>query len=286
MFRSNRSARAALAALALLGMGAARAEAPMPKIGVQLWSVKDDLRKDFDGTLGRLAAMGFEGVELAGQFGPYRKDAPGLRAALDKHRLRCAGAHVQLSQLSEKNFAATTAYYTTVGCANLIVPSDPRAATREGAALLAADLSALSPKLAPLGMRIGYHNHAEEMAGAPGREPWLVIGDGTPAATVLEQDVGWTSYAGKDPVAMVRRFPGRTVTTHYKAKIRPGADGAPIIGRDKADWPALIAANRGVGGTEWILVEQEEYPEGMAPLEAVEASMRGLQAIVAGRPAG
>jgi sugar phosphate isomerase/epimerase len=282
----NRFKRCA-AVLALLGVGCTFAQAApaTPRIGVQLWSVKDEVRQDFEGTLDKLAKLGFQGVEFAGEFGRFANDAAGLRRFLDKTGLRCAGAHVQFDALSAARFDATTAFYKTAGCSNLIIPREERASSREGAAQVALELTTLSARLAPLGMRIGYHNHDWEMAGADGRTPWDVIATGTPAGSIMEQDVGWTTLAGKDPVAIVERYPGRTVSTHYKVKFPPGTSGTPIIGQDKIDWAGLVMAARSVGGTEWIIVEQEEYPNGMSELEAVAASMHGLQAVLAKLPA-
>lgn len=251
--------------------------APMPQLAVQLYSVKDALRSDFDGTFRQLAEMGYAGVEFAGQFGPYRKDPEALKAVLDRHHLACAGAHTPLNSLSPKNFDATISYYRTLGCRNLIIPSDQRAVTAAGAAKVALEISALSGQMAAQGMRIGYHNHAEEMLGPDGEEPWSVIGSGTPRDTIMQQDVGWTRVAGKDPGAMVMRFPGRTVSTHYKAKLANGESGTPIIGQDHADWAGLTRIHRQLGGTEWIIIEQEEYPSGMGQLEAVAASLQGLR---------
>jgi sugar phosphate isomerase/epimerase len=248
---------------------------PAPRIGVQLWSVKDEVKRDFEGTLAKLAAMGFQGVEFAGEFGPYAKDAAGLRAFLDRQRLQCAGAHLDFAALSGVRFAQTTAFYRAVGCRNLVVAWDERGASTAGAAAIARDLAALSVKLQPLGMRIGYHNHAQEMTGPAGRTPWDTIAGATPRQVILQQDIGWTVFAGKDPAALIRRYPGRTITSHFKAK--------PLIGQDGTDWPAVYAAARGEGGAEWIVLEQEEYPDGMLPLEAVAASMRGLQAVVTKR---
>lgn len=256
----------------LLSSSLAQAAEPAPRIGVQLWSVKDDLKQDFEGTLGRLAAMGFEGVEFAGEFGRYADDPAGLRAFLDKHKLACAGAHLDFAALSDARFARTTAFYRDAGCRNLVIAWDKRGATLDGAAAIARELAALSAKLQPLGMRIGYHNHAQEMTGPDGRTPWDAIAAGTPQQSILQQDIGWTVFAGKDPVALVRRYPGRTVSSHFKSKT--------IIGQDKTDWPAVYAAARGQGGAEWIVLEQEEYPDGMRPLEAVAASMRGLQGVI------
>ena len=273
--------------LALLGTGCALTQAApiTPRIGVQLWSVKDEVKQDFDGTLDKLAKLGFQGVEFAGEFGRFANDAAGLRIFLDKTGLQCAGAHLQFDALSAAKFDATTAFYKTAGCSNLVISMDKRANSREGAAQVAKELAVLSARLAPLGMKIGYHNHAEEMGGADGQAPWDVIATGTPAGSIMQQDVGWTTFAGKDPAAMVKRYPGRTVSTHFKAKFAPGTTGTPIIGQDKTDWAGLTMAARSVGGTEWIILEQEEYPKGMGQLESVAASLRGLQAVLAKLPA-
>lgn len=273
------------AVAATLAAGAAQhvaAAPPEPRLGVQLWSVKDEIKQDFEGTLGKIGRLGFQGVEFAGEFGRYKDDPAGLKAFLAQNKLECAGAHMHFDQLAAERFEATTAFYKTLGCDNLVISMDKRGATTEGSAQMSQELTALSARLAAKGMRIGYHNHAEEMAGAFGSTPWDVIARGTPTASIMQQDVGWTTYAGKDPVAYVTRYPGRTRTTHFKAKLADGAtQGAPIIGQDKTDWVALTRAVRRVGGTDWIIIEQEEYPNGMGQLDAVAASLRGLRAVLA-----
>jgi hypothetical protein len=62
----------------------------MPRIGVQLWSVKDEIKQDFEGTLTRIAKLGFQGVEFAGEFGPYKANPAALKTFLDKNGLQCA----------------------------------------------------------------------------------------------------------------------------------------------------------------------------------------------------
>lgn len=253
-----------------------------PRIGLQLWSVKDEIKQDFEGTMTKIGQLGFQGVEFAGEFGPYKDNPAGLKAFMDKHHLQCAGAHMHFDQLEGAQFETTTAFYKTLGCSNLVISMDKRGATTQQSAEMSKELSALSSKLAAKGMRIGYHNHAQELAGPVGNTPWDVIAHGTPAAAIMQQDVGWTTYAGKDPVAYTKAYPGRTRTTHFKAKLVQGSsDGTPIIGQDKTDWVALTRAVRQVGGTDWIIIEQEEYPNGMGQLETVAASMKGLQAVLA-----
>ncbi|MEV4778204.1 sugar phosphate isomerase/epimerase family protein [Burkholderia sp. LMU1-1-1.1] len=267
-------------------LGAASSHAATsPLLGVQLWSVKDEVKQDFEGTLDKLAKLGFHGVEFAGEFGKYKADPAGLKAFLRKKGLQCAGAHMRVDQLNAANFKATTDFYKTLGCNRLIISMDDRAASKEGSAELAKELSALSVKVGAQGMKLGYHNHEAEMLGDKGQTNWDLLAKNTPKDFIMQQDVGWTTYAGKDPIAFVNDYPGRTVTTHYKAKFVKGTEGTSIIGQDKTDWAGLTKAVRSVGGTEWIIVEQEEYPNGMGQLESVAASMRGLQAVLAQLPA-
>lgn len=273
--------RTAAAALTVLSLANAQA-ATSPKIGVQLWSVKDEIKQDFEGTMGKIAQLGFQGVEFAGEFGRFSKDPAGLKAFMDKSGLQCAGAHMHFDALAADKFDATTAFYKTLGCTSLIISMDAvRGASRTGSEEMAKDLTALSAKLAPLGMKTGYHNHEPEMLGKVGDTNWDVLAKNTPASAILQQDVGWTTYAGKDPVAYVKKYPGRTVTTHFKAKFVKGTTGTPIIGQDKTQWAELTRAVRSVGGTEWIIIEQEEYPNGMGQLESVAASLKGLQGVIA-----
>lgn len=266
-------------------LAAAGATGTAPRIGVQLWSVKDEIKQDFEGTLAKIARLGFQGVEFAGEFGPYKTNPAGLRSFLDRNKLQCAGAHVHFDQLTDARLEATTAFYKTLGCSNLVIPMDARGASVEGSAAMSKELSALSARLAPKGMRIGYHNHAQEMTGEVGSTPWDVIARNTPKESILQQDVGWTTFAGKDPAAYVYKYPGRTISTHFKAKFAPGTSGTPIIGQDKTDWANLTRALRQAGATQWIIIEQEEYPDGMGQLDTVAASLRGLQAVLAKMPA-
>lgn len=276
----------ALSLTLCFALGAASAQAATsPLLGVQLWSVKDEVKQDFEGTLDKLAKLGFHGVEFAGEFGKYKADPAGLKAFLRKKGLQCAGAHMRVDQLNAANFKATTDFYKTLGCNRLIISMDERAASKEGSAELAKELSALSAKVGAQGMKLGYHNHEAEMLGDKGQTNWDLLAKNTPKDFIMQQDVGWTTYAGKDPIAFVNDYPGRTVTTHYKAKFVKGTEGTSIIGQDKTDWEGLTKAVRSVGGTEWIIVEQEEYPNGMGQLETVAASMRGLQAVLAKLPA-
>jgi sugar phosphate isomerase/epimerase len=281
----NTIKRNALMLCMMLAASAAAQAATSPRLAVQLWSVKDEIKQDFEGTLTKLAGLGFQGVEFAGEFGKYQADPAGLAAFLKKTGLQCAGAHMHVDKLDAANFKATTDFYRSLGCKRLIISMDQRGASKDGTADLAKELSAVSAKLAGQGMQLGYHNHEQEMLGQKDQTNWDLLAKNTPPNFILQQDVGWTTYAGQDPVYYVDKYPGRTVTTHFKAKLAKGVSGTPIIGQDRTDWSGLSKAVRKVGGTEWIIIEQEEYPNGMGQLETVAASMRGLQAVLAKLPA-
>jgi sugar phosphate isomerase/epimerase len=252
-----------------------------PQLSVQLWSVKDEVKADFEGTLKKLAEMGFAGVEFANEFGKFSGDAKAIRNVLDSLSLKGSGAHVSFEQLNDNNFDNTVKFYQTLGVEMLIVGWDERAWHPEGVKEVVLLLNKLSKKLAPLGLKTGFHNHDHEFDRFQNSTYWDYIAENTPESVVLQQDVGWTTYAGKDPIAYVEKYPGRTLTTHYKVKLPEGTVGKlPLIGQDTIDWLNLTKANIAVGGTLWLVVEQEEYPNGLTPLQAVETSKKGLDKIL------
>jgi len=258
-----------------------QAEIEEPRLSVQLWSVRDALKEDFSGTLKSLSEMGFEAVEFAGYFGPYENDAEGLKVLLDSVNLKVSGAHTSFDQVAPDTIEKTAAFYKTLGVEVLVVGWDTRAWDPEKVESLVSDLNAMAKALKTYGMRAGFHNHNYEFGAYHETTFWDYIAGATAEDFVLQLDVGWVTYAGKDPVHYVNKYPGRTLTTHIKAKLPPGTKNRlPLIGQDVTDWPAVIRAELAVGGTEWFVLEQEDYPEGMTPLEAVKSSKAGLDKIL------
>jgi len=247
------------------------------RLSVQLWSVKDQLKNDFRGTIKQLADMGFQGVELAGFYGDFNEDPEGLAKFIQSHGMQISGTHSNFNLLSDEKFDQTIDFYKRAGVKTVVIAWDDRAFDANTVWKTIADLNRLHAKLESHGLRFGYHNHAEEFGAYRDVTLWDHIARSTPDSLVLQLDVGWVNHAGLNPSDFVRRYPGRTLSTHFKAAENETHKGKlPIIGQDSANWPELIKATREVGGTQWIVLEQEEYPNGLTQLQAVEMSKKGL----------
>ena len=252
----------------------------VPPISVQLWSVKHTLEADFEGTLKQIAEMGFSGVEFAGFYGQYAEDPQGLKAFLASIGLQPSGAHVGINHLRGDELTKTLTFLKALGVDLVIIPADSRAWEADGIKSLAAEVTELSKTLAKMDMTIGYHNHDKEFDDYNNSTFWDYLAQNTPDNVLLQLDVGWVNYAGKDPIEYVKRYQGRTLTTHYKVRTHEGSDKSPIIGEDGYDWASLIKVNAEFGGTLWLVVEQEEYPEGLTPMQSVAKSKQGLDKFI------
>jgi len=253
----------------------------VPQLSVQLWSVKSSLKADFKGTLTQLAAMGFAGVEFAQDMGEFKNDAKGLKQFLDSLNLKASGAHVSFEQLNAQNFAKTIAFYQTLGVDSLVIGWDERAWHPQGVKEIVKLLNDIDDRISPYNIKVGFHNHAQEFGTFQNDTYWDYIATSTGDSVVLQLDVGWVTAAGLDPIAYVEKYPNRTLTTHYKAWVSEGSkDRLPIIGQDSADWLNLLKANIAVGGTKWIVIEQEEYPNDLSDLAALNLSKLGIDAYI------
>lgn len=249
-------------------------------LAVQMYSVRADCKRDFDAALEQVAAMGFEGVEFAGYY-TYANRGPELRKRLDALALKAAGTHVGLDTLQGDALKATIDFHQTIGCGFLVVPGNPAFIDPERSKALADTFNQLAETLKPLKMACGYHNHTNEFKKDGEKTFWDLFAERTSKDVILQQDCGWTAAAGFDPVACVKKYPGRTRTTHFKPYARPDEPGRkPILGQDSVDWAAIYAACDSVGGTDWIVVEQEIYPDGKTPMACTQESLAGLKGIL------
>jgi sugar phosphate isomerase/epimerase len=252
-------------------------------IAVQLYSVRDVCGKDMDAALEQVAKMGFEGVEFAG-YAKYSGKAKELRKKLDELNLKVAGTHIGTVTLKGDALKGTIEFHQTIGCKFLIVPGDRDFTDAEKSKALAETFNQVSEVLTPLGMACGYHNHTGEFKKDGDKTYLELFAERTNKNVVLQQDCGWTAAAGYDPVEMMKKYPGRYKTTHFKPTVL-GNDKATkkaYLGEDSVDWAKVYTACCEVGGTEWVIVEQETYPDGKSSMECTQISMAGLKKVLAG----
>ena len=241
------------------------------KVALELYSVRHDLAKDLEGTLQKVKAMGYAGVEFAGL---YAYPAERVKKALADTGLEVVGWHTPLHYLQGDLFYATVAYHQAVGNTRLIVPAMPEEVYKQGWEKAAEVLEAIGQKLRPYGMKTGYHNHNFEFAPKD-NAPWEVLFKNTSGQVIHQIDNGNCIWGDGDPVALVRAFPGRSQTVHLKPYSRTNAFDA-MIGADDNDWPAFFAACREVGGTEWYIVEYE-FEGRYTALEGVEVFIKAFR---------
>ncbi len=250
-------------------------------IGLQLYSVKDFLAKDFDGTLAKVRAAGYTEVEAAGY---YNRTAAEFRQAMDRAGLRCVSTHHGLAMLRPR-LDELIEYAHSLGLEYMICPSPTRRdpalkgpLTLDDWRWAAGEFNRIGEKVKAAGMIFGYHNHTDEF----GNEGGVVYFDELmrltdPALVVFEMDCGWVFTGGRDPAEYLRATPQRFPLLHVKDIVK-GPDGvfhSPLMGRGKIDNRAIL---RAATGLKHYFVEQEEYD--IEPFEALRFDaeyMRKLQ---------
>jgi sugar phosphate isomerase/epimerase len=235
---------------------------------IQLYSLRDVAPKDVAGTLRQVAAMGYEGVELAGY---YNLEGPALRQLLDLAGLRCAGAHVGLQALENDAFEKTVAINQALGNSRLVVPGVdlkdmPKTIER---------LNAAHGRVKAAGLRLGFHNHTREFEVENGMTKFDRIFAETPADFFVQLDIGWAVAAGQDVPALLRKYAKRIETVHVKEFSADNPKAA--VGEGSVPWAPLFDLLEKETSTTWYVVEQEEYAVG--PMESARTCIETIRAL-------
>ncbi len=243
-------------------------------IALQLYSIREDCRSDLPGALAAVARMGYDGVEFAG-YHDYGVD--GLKKMLDENGLKVAGSHVGIDTLLGQELDKTVEFNRVLGNTFLIVPGlseeyrSSIAAWKKTAGLL----NEIADRLAPHGMVTGYHNHSHEFSPVGGQVPWEVLFDNTKDSVVMQADTGNALHGGGDVIPYIEKYPGRARTVHLKEYAQDHRSA--LIGEGVVDFQRLFGLCESVGGTEWYIVEQENYAT--PPMECVRKCLENLRAM-------
>jgi sugar phosphate isomerase/epimerase len=263
---------AALATAAMAMPSLLRADEPKKKIpiGLELYSVRTLIPKDFPGTIEAIGKMGYQGVEFAGYHGWDSKPKE-LRKLLDDNGLKCCGTHTQLSTLTGDNLKKTAELHQTLGNKFLICPY-MKVEDAAGWVEMAKTFNDIAAKAKEFGMLVGYHSHAGDFKKYDGKTSWEIFFDNTNPEVVHQLDTGNCLDGGGDPLAMIKKYPGRTKTTHIKEH---GGPKTAALGEGTIDWKTMLDAYESVGGTEWYIVEYE-YAN---PMEVIKRDIDYLHSL-------
>jgi len=242
-------------------------------IALQLYSIRDDCKKDFVGSLKAVSKMGYEGVEFAYNYGNL--SAKELKKIITDLNLKPAGAHIPLGELEGDKLPQTIAYHKELGNPFLIVPGIPEELrkTRAQWKAMAERFNVLSDALKKDGLRTGYHNHHVEFQPLEGELPWDTFFANTKPEVIMQVDTGNALHGNCDVVPFVEKYPGRALTVHVKEYSK--TNDKALIGEGDVDFKKFWKLCEGVGKTQWYIVEQESYA--FPPLECVDRCLKKMK---------
>ena len=236
----------------------ARASTSIP-VGLELYSVRETLKKDPEATLRAVAQMGYEGVEF---YAPYfdwtESQIKRIRKLLDDLGIRCFSTHNDESYLSPQSIDRTRDMNLILGSKYVVLASAGQKTSLTEWRSVADGLNNAAEKLEPAGLKAGYHNHQLEFKPIGGQRPIEILAKNTKPSIMLQLDVGTCLEAGSDPVVWIRTNPGRIRSIHCKDWSPDAGKGYTVLfGEGAADWKNIFAAAETGGGVEYYLVEQE-----------------------------
>ena len=241
-------------------------------VGLQLYTVRDLMKQDFDGTIAGVAKIGYKEVEFAGYDGKSPQEA---RAALDKNGLTSPSAHSPLDAL-EKKLTATIDAAHVIGQKFIVCPYvENGMRNADGWKHMAEAFNRTGEATQKAGIQFAYHNHSfefEKTDGLGGKLPYdFLLAETDPKLVKMEMDLCWMTVAGQDPLAYFNKYPGRFPLVHVKDWTKEGkgpqdytgAVGHPVdghmtnVGSGSIDWKRIFAQS-GKAGIQQYFVENDD----------------------------
>lgn len=265
-------------------------------VAVQVYSVRNEAKANFYGTLKQIKEMGYDGVEFAGLHGHTGAE---LRDMCKDLGLIPISAHVPYVDMV--NDPSILQEYATLGCQYVAVPyltPEYRPGTEKFPEVIK-NIAMLGEKAKALGMTMLYHNHDFEFMKVDGKYALDVLYESIPADLLqTELDTCWVNVGGENPSDYILKYSGRAPIVHLKdfagqksenmyeligIEKKPGA-AAPQkfefrpVGSGKQDFPSILAASV-KAGAKWVIVEQDNPSMGLTPMESIKKSREYLKSI-------
>jgi len=263
------------------------------RVGVQLYTVRDDVKKDFAGAVAKVAAVGYKEVEFAGYFDHSPAE---VRSIVDKNGLSAPSCHVGYD-IVENHWPETIEAAHTVGHSYIVCPwvDEKIRKSPDGWKKVAETFNKAGAATAKAGIQFGYHNHTFEFTPDPnlgGKLPYDFLLDNTdPKLVAMEMDLCWISVTGHDPVAYFAKYPGRFPLVHVKdvkeiPKVTPGKADEFLntdfeknvmcaVGSGVIDWKRIFS-HADEAGIKHFFVEHDAPPD---PYASITDSYKYLAAL-------
>ena len=257
------------------------------KLGVQLYTVRDQMKADFDATLAKVAAIGYKEVEFAGYFGRTPQQ---VRAALDKNGLTSPACHVDYDVLAPDKWPAQLESAKIIGQDYIVNPwiNEKLRKSEDDWKRAAETFNRAGEASHKAGIQFAYHNHWFEFLHIPdhGRLPYDILLElCDPNLVKMELDLCWITVGGSDPLKYFDRYPGRFPLVHVKdvksiPTVSPygGAQnfGDTVdmteVGSGIIDWKRIFAQSDKAGIKRYIV----EHDRPAHPFDSIKASYEYL----------
>ena len=286
MTTTRRTFLGQMAMSALIPTVGRAAEQKIDRLGLQLYTVRTAMEKDFDGTVAKVAAAGYQEVEFAGYFD---QDPKKVRAILDRHKLSAPSAHIDYPTVETKLDQALAAA-RVIGHRFLVNPWIDEEMRKQPDIWqrVAATFNRAGETCRKAGIQFAYHNHHFEFVPVNGVVPFdLLLKECDPNLVKMELDLCWITVARKDPLTYFERYPGRFPLVHVKGlkKIPEGQAPVPFdqaipnitdVGiNDVVDWKRIFAKSSQAGIRHYF-VEHDQPP---TPFESIQTSATYLHSL-------
>jgi len=249
-------------------LGAFGADRQLKKIGVQLYTVRTQLEKDFEGTIAKVAEIGYKEVEFFTYYGHEPKE---VKAILERHGLTSPSTHVPMKDLRDKLQQSIDAAHI-IGHEWIVNPwvDEEDRGSIENWKRIAAFLNQTAMKVQAAGLKFAYHNHDFEFKPTDGRLPYDVLqADTDPKLVQFEMDMYWITRGGQDPLKYFNKYPGRYPLVHVKDMEKPAGHNFTEVGRGRIDFKRIFAQSE-KAGIQHYYVEQDETPG--SPFDSLKIS--------------
>lgn len=268
-------------------------------VALQLYTVREDMEKDFYGTLCKVKELGYDGVEFAGLYGHAPAE---VREMLEKVGLTAISAHVPIDELLT-DIPKVVGNYKEVGCRYIAIPwlDEDRRPGHPGYADTLKQIQMIADEAEKQGITLLYHNHDFEFVKVDGGEYALDVMYQNIPALQTELDTCWVNIGGEVPAEYVRKYAGRAPVVHLKDFFLAGKKPEKLyglIGLDEEEteakeegsfefrpvgygmqnFPEILKACHDAKAT-WVVVEQDEPSMGKTRMECAEMGIRYLDTL-------